>query len=582
MGSTSQPGPLASPEFEGFAIEIVDPARRGEIEARITREIGPGWTVQPFGDRGTDFEIVGGRARSVGEAWEDTYKLRAIPGVVYAEPLFEVAISERPDERDLAPRRRTRSGGGGDTHLPSSNIIDWSLDRIGVLEAWERFFPGNASPARGIVIGHPDTGYRRHPEIVPALALENARDFVDEDDDPTDPLVNEGTIPNPGHGTATGSVIVSPRGAQAQYQTRDVNGECGVLGVAPGARLMPLRVAKTVVLFSMKNLSRAIEHAADNGAHVISISMGGLFSFRLRAAVTYAQKRGVIICAAAGNQVRFVVWPAAYDEVIAVAACNADDGIWSGSSRGDKVDVTAPGESVWRAHVTEKGHAVDPDVGRGSGTSYAVATTAGVAALWLAHHGRDALAKRYGAEKIPFIFNDLLRRTCTPMPAWEAGKFGAGRVNVVALLAAPLPDPLTRTVRAPGRALEVHPPEDTGKLETFAHLFESSVPMTPAPRTRGASRPDALSTALTELLNVAPEELSVNLDEIGQELAFHLATDPALYERFERALRRPSPRTRGARTRGKAAAAKKPDTRAARQRLRAADTSRALAGRLEK
>src|SRR5207302_4211505 len=118
------------------------------------------------------------------------------------------------------------------------------------------------------------------------------------------------------------------------------------------------------------------------------ISMGGLGNWRLQQAVAFAQKRDVIICAAAGNCVHFVVWPAAYDEVIAVAGCNAARQIWTGSCRGSAVDVTAPAESVWCADASKQNGAVTFSMIRGTGTSYAVATTAGVAALWLAHHGR--------------------------------------------------------------------------------------------------------------------------------------------------------------------------------------------------
>ena len=91
-------------------------------------------------------------------------------------------------------------------------------------------------------------------------------------------------------------------------------------GVAPGAEIIPLRTAYSVLLWSTLNLARAIEYATNEGAHVISISMGGLWSWRLRRAVVIAQQRGVIICAASGNYAPFVGWPGAYDEVIACAA----------------------------------------------------------------------------------------------------------------------------------------------------------------------------------------------------------------------------------------------------------------------
>ena len=77
---------------------------------------------------------------------------------------------------------------------------------------------------------------------------------------------------------------------------------------------------------------------------MISISLGGpLPSPALRHAVRRATDAGTIVLAAAGNQVRVVVFPAAFEETIAVAASTFTDEEWSGSSRGDAVDITAPG-----------------------------------------------------------------------------------------------------------------------------------------------------------------------------------------------------------------------------------------------
>jgi len=76
------------------------------------------------------------------------------------------------------------------------------------------------------------------------------------------------------------------------------------------------------------------------------------------------------------------------------AACNNAREPWEGSSRGKAVAVTAPGENVWVAQPGDAG-GLGTDVGPGSGTSFAVATVAGMAALWLAYHGRDNLLSRY-------------------------------------------------------------------------------------------------------------------------------------------------------------------------------------------
>ena len=178
-----------------------------------------------------------------------------------------------------------------------------------------------------------------------------------------------------------------------------------VRGVAPLAKLVPLRVTDSVVLLSFGKLAEAIRYAADDGHHVISISLGGPLSSRfLERAVRYATQRGVIVIAAAGNVWPWVVYPARLDDTIAVAACTCSHGEWSSSASGSAVDITAPGESVWRALASPNGFSV----ARSSGTSYATAVTAGAAALWLAFHGRDKLVRQYGEAGVPAVFKELL------------------------------------------------------------------------------------------------------------------------------------------------------------------------------
>lgn len=548
----------SAPSFEGFILRMVDDNQAPRAEEIIVLLLGAEWQVNPVPDDPASFEVTHRLrkegALSMAGGWQMTYRLRAEPGVVYAEPIFAVPITAPPLFSDEPPGAGREEGGVeippgqvdfsspfGEKLLKNSEDPMWSLNELKVIEAWELFKPLGRLPGEGVIIGHPDTGYRRHPEIANNLLVELGYDFVKEDDDAEDEL--EGSILTlrfPGHGTGTASVLVSSPEAKQSYPA-DPSGKA-VCGIAPGARLIPLRVSRSVVLWegSTLNLARAMERATDKGAHVISMSMGtGFPNERLLAAVRYAQKRGVIVCAAAGNYVRYVVWPAGYDEVIGVAASNADRGVWKHSSRGSRVDVTAPGESVWVAAVKKTDDGVDHVVGRSSGTSFAVAAVAGVAALWLSYHGRDTLIAKYGAEKIPFIFNELLRRSCEPVAAWPEKKFGAGLVNALRLLQTPLPDATLSPVTLPSFGLQQNPPVGAGGMETFAYLFEQDLapPVGGVSFTPGAGGTEQqLGRPLAELLSASEDELPSRLREVGQELAFYLATDPALYERFESAL----------------------------------------------
>jgi hypothetical protein len=462
------------------------------------------------------FELVPPRQRRVtpGAAWDAVYRLRALPNVVHAEPLFEYSV---PDVH-AAPALLA----GEADHPGTASDPEWSLKRANVVKAWSLF--GVRPPGAGVIVGHPDTGFTPHPDLADAerLLVADGFDFDDDDPDPLDDLA-DGFLDNPGHGTSTGSVIASGRGAAP-----GLPGPGFVSGVAPAASLIPIRTTESVVLFSMRGLRRAIDHAVGKGAHVISMSLGGpLPSPALRDAIRRATDAGCIALAAAGNQVRVVVFPAAFDETIAVAASTFTDGEWSGSSRGDAVDITAPGASVWRA-IAERGPGGGFvfSAGRGSGTSYAVATTAGVAALWVSYHGAESLAARYGRAHIARVFKSLLQSTCRTPKGWDTKHFGPGIVDAYKLLAAPLPEVApARKLRDPDRAAIAM---DATGIEAFVHL------MPDVPRAR-------IERGLAAMLGVADRDLPRVLQDVGDELAFQLVMHPALQD----AVKQPGGSVRG-------------------------------------
>jgi hypothetical protein len=291
----------------------------------------------------------------------------------------------------------------------------WALRAARIDGAWAR------GRGAGILIGHPDTGFARHAELEEGmLRIDLGANILDGGTNPEDPL-RAGTA-NPGHGTATSSVAAS----------RD-RGE--IWGAAPDSALVPIRCIEDVKIFNAAPVAAAIAHAVRVGCHVISMSLGGVPSRALHAAVMQAVEADLIVVAAAGNCVRTVVWPARYDEVIAVAGCNAADAPWKGSCRGSAVDITAPAEWVWRA---ERARASDPltGVAAGQGTSFATALVAGAAALWLSRHDRAAAlaeARRRGVS-LQRLFRTALRATARRPAGWRTGSFGAGILDAKALL----------------------------------------------------------------------------------------------------------------------------------------------------
>jgi hypothetical protein len=406
-------------------------------------------------------------------------------------PSTAFALDAAPDH-GFEPDRRAIDKDG--PHLPGTEVVTWALDKTGCREAWKLPPAGGAAKGAGILIGQPDTGFTDHPELGGgALDLIRDWDVLDGDDDAHDPLHRRPGNPfdSPGHGTSTASVIVSREPLR-------------VTGAAPLATLVPVRAIRSVVQVPDGDVAKAVDRARLTCCDVISMSLGGVGSYEgLREAIRRAVEDGLIVCAAAGNRVGFVVAPARFPECIAVAATNIDDRPWEHSSRGREVDISAPGESVWVADIRLDETPPRYDTCRHSGTSFAVTHVAGVAALWLAHHGREALIKRYGREHLQAAFMHLVRTQGSRKPLnWDTNRFGAGIIDAHALLSATLPE---RDEVVAAQRVAVRQRQDP-----LDHL-NGLVPQ--------LSRED-LAVRLADLLDVEREELPERLERFGAEFAY--------------------------------------------------------------
>ena len=374
--------------------------------------------------------------------------------------------------------------------------LDW-VHRILRWDAALAAMPAGVRGGKGIRIGHPDTGYTRHPNLgMAGLDLNVDRDVIDSDNDALDDLEQHPLwpLPFPGHGTSTSSVIVGHGPVNE-----------GIAGLAPEAKLVPIRATESVVQVFDSDVAKAVAHARLVGCHVISMSLGGKGFFGLKGEIQRAVDGGIIVMAAAGNYVGFVTAPASYDNCLAVAATGPGDSRWDGSSRGAAVDVAMPGEQVHNARYTDDKR---PFVGPGNGTSFAVAHLAAAAALWLAQHGRDQLIARYGARKIQAAFLAVLRwpGVCVVPPGWPAG-WGVGRVDLFNLVTAPLPNlPELDAVDPFGAAAN-------DAASRIAYAINAD--------------PVRVRTRLAELLKVSdPQELAEQLELHEGELVYLAYTDP--------------------------------------------------------
>ncbi len=189
---------------------------------------------------------------SVGALFDEAYRIQdEVDGAMRVEPLLEVELPGRLDQRGI--EKRDVSSGAGHNRLAEQNDR-WHLAQLSATEAWQqvRDHKGVAEgqEAKGVLVAHIDTGYREHPENWQQVAGQRpidpnlGYDYYDSDDDPTDPLLDGRFLDNPGHGTASGSVIVSPADCQLAGQPGCVH------GIGRGAQLVPLRVHRAALWLS--------------------------------------------------------------------------------------------------------------------------------------------------------------------------------------------------------------------------------------------------------------------------------------------------------------------------------------------
>lgn len=296
--------------------------------------------------------------------------LRNHPHIKYVEPDFKISshgIMPPSAKTSLPPKARrckTSAAKASSKRLPrplllppilaNSAAIDkgitWNIARIQAPDAWQ------SSCGEGVKIAIIDTGIASHPDLHIAGGVNTIDGSSYQDDN--------------GHGTHVA-------GTAAALGT---NGN--ISGTAPKASLYAVKALDGDGAGYVSDIIAGIDWCIRNKIKIINMSLGlqGSSSAALREAIQRANKQGIVIVASAGNsgpKSGGIDEPASYPETIAVAASTIANGIADFSSRGDGIDIAAPG-SIIRSTWLRGGYQVL------SGTSMACPHAAGSAALILA------------------------------------------------------------------------------------------------------------------------------------------------------------------------------------------------------
>jgi uncharacterized repeat protein (TIGR01451 family) len=261
-------------------------------------------------------------------------------------------------------------------------VRQWGPQKINAPEAW---MMTQGSPDvvlavldSGVTLSHPELTSQLwfNPGEVPSNGLDdddngkvddlwgwhfyhvwNGQVYVPRDDD----LVAD----DYGHGTHVAGIA----GAEMN------NGQ-GIAGMAAASRLMIVKVLDQYGVGWYSDIAQGIVYAVDNGASILNLSLGGTQpSEILQAAVDYAHSRGVLVVAAAGNDGTSVLYPAACEHALAVAATDMYDQHPSFSNHGPQVDAAAPGVDIYSTWPWRDGYWTQ------YGTSMAAPNVSGLAAL---------------------------------------------------------------------------------------------------------------------------------------------------------------------------------------------------------
>lgn len=436
--------------------------------------------------------------------------------------------------------------------------------------------PAGKALGKGAVIAHPDCGWARHPQyfkdrIDVARSLNTATGQTGGTAALHPTRITLGSLsPTLTHGTATGCLIVGGDGTgsvntglskdeRVIKDPKPMTTTGKIVGIAPLATVVPIKflpddllelnedglVGSGVIRLGDGDFVEAIQYAVSIGADVMSLSVGGMVSAVVEAAMATAIRDSDLIVVAAAGQTYVgnplshvdtndtVIEPARFRDVIAAAGCSTNGERWAESLRGPNVDITAPCDAVWVADFdpnrSDRDGKALPVLVPASGTSFAAAIVAGAAAVWVAHWGgRAELKKSYPDKPLAWVFREMLQRSAARIPGqpWDEVRFGPGILNIERLLGTPLP-PQDEIPEPPATVINVLERTDIG-LRLASELLNAIPGFQQA-----AATAIVLAWALAATVDEIAEQLVLGyaaLEEAAGELAIEIGKAVAATE----------------------------------------------------
>ncbi|MFC4406574.1 S8 family serine peptidase [Haloarchaeobius iranensis] len=285
---------------------------------------------------------------------------------------------------------------------PNDSLFDqqYAPQQVRAPSAWD-----TTQGSSDVTVAVVDQGVKYdHPDLQARFGSNKGKDFVDSDGDPyPDSMADEY------HGTHVAGIAAAT-----------TDNSTGVAGISDST-LLSGRALSEQGSGSTTDIADAVEWAADQGADIINMSLGGGgYTDTMKNAVSYAVSNGSLpICAAGNDGSGSVSYPAAYDECVAVSAVDSNEDLASFSQYGPNLDVAAPGVdilSTWTENKSQYGGQYN----KISGTSMACPAASGVAAL----------GKAADASLSPTELRSRLKNTAVDI-GLSAEEQGAGRVDAL-------------------------------------------------------------------------------------------------------------------------------------------------------